>query len=70
MPAKCPKCELAIANIKGEKIKVEIGKSTWRGVSYVCPHCDSVLGVQADPIALKADIVDELKKAIQVWSSK
>jgi uncharacterized protein with PIN domain len=68
--SKCPKCELVIANVTAEPIKIEIGRTAWNGISYVCPHCSSVLSVGADPRALKADIVSELKREIQTWSGR
>ena len=60
---KCPKCEQHISSVKIEHVDVKegiIGPASWHGVSYLCPSCNSVLSVQIDPIALKADIVSEL----------
>ncbi|NJO34446.1 MAG: hypothetical protein HC869_16285 [Rhodospirillales bacterium] len=65
---KCPKCEKVVRTVNVERIDISagIGRATWVGVSYVCPTaaCRTVLGVEIDPIALKADIVKEVRKAI------
>lgn len=58
---KCPKCETTVSNVTVEEVTVDVVFApTWRGVSYVCPHCRTVLGVQIDPVALKTDIVEEI----------
>ena len=45
---------------QGVDLKQPFGQTSWNGVSYQCPHCHAVLGVQIDPIAVKTDIVNEL----------
>jgi len=59
---KCPKCETVISRVNFENIDVSggIGGPTWRGISYKCPSCKTVLGVQIDPIALNSDLIDDL----------
>jgi uncharacterized protein with PIN domain len=55
---KCPKCDKTIAHAKAEAIELRVSpKEIYKGVSYLCPACKAVLGVEIDPIALKADIV-------------
>ena len=58
---KCPKCGQIMPHIKTEGVSAQVlfGKQ-WHGVSYQCPHCSTVLSVEIDPIAVKADIVNEL----------
>ena len=59
---KCPKCEKVLTSVKIEKIDVALNlQSKWLGVSYVCPHCSTILSVGIDPIALKTDLVNELR---------
>ena len=41
------------------------GSEGWRCVSYCCPYCNTVLGVQIDPVALKADTINELVAALR-----
>lgn len=56
---KCPKCEKTVSSVTIEDIDVRAGfQSRWRGISYCCPSCHTVLGVQIDPVALKTDIID------------
>jgi len=60
---KCPKCEKVMPHISLETIDIHVGfKNEWKGVSYSCPLCRTVISVSIDPIALKADTVNEIKK--------
>ena len=66
---KCPKCEKVPTSVYIEDIDVKVRFSmgnSWRGISYLCPHCNTILGVAIDPIALKADTVKEVCKALGV----
>lgn len=63
----CPHCKEKIANVKVQDIDMKYDPMVqWRGYSYQCPSCKSVLGVQMNPITLdeglKNDILKELKK--------
>lgn len=58
---QCPKCESTITKVDHEHVDIGTAlKKQWHGISYICPSCRAVLGVQIDPIALKADIVSEI----------
>lgn len=59
--SNCPSCEKKIQSIEMETIKGIIGIQSYNLVSYNCPHCHVSLGVQMDPIALKTDIVNQIK---------
>jgi phage FluMu protein Com len=63
---KCPKCDqvMTFVNFQGVDAKEPFGNS-WNAVSYQCPHCRTVLSVEIDPIALKADLVNELFKKLR-----
>ena len=50
-------------NIEDVKIHADSGR-TWNGISYVCPLCNTVINVQIDPIAIKADTVNEILKGL------
>ncbi len=65
MNGKCPKCEkvLTYATFSTPDIK-ELGGSSWKGISINCPYCYTVLSMAIDPIALKADIINGVKKAL------
>ncbi len=70
MTGKCPHCDKTITTVVAEKMKIEIGQATWQGVSYYCPLCSSILSIQADPVAIKQDVISELTRVIELWSSK
>ena len=67
---KCPKCEHTLNNVRIEPVDLVTGPlagaKTYKGISYVCPMCSTVLSVGMDPIALKADtakaVVQQLRK--------
>jgi endogenous inhibitor of DNA gyrase (YacG/DUF329 family) len=65
MTSKCPKCEKLVTrlNLNGmdasEPFKMGNG---WKAITLTCPHCSSVLGAQIDPIAIRSDIVNAIKK--------
>lgn len=64
--AKCPYCHKVISTVNVETIGIETGLSVgYKGVTYSCPGCHAVLSVEMDPIALKADIVRDLLKALR-----
>ncbi|MGD1153990.1 MAG: hypothetical protein ABR911_14105 [Syntrophales bacterium] len=63
---KCPKCEKVVYNLKLEAIKINVSfHPRWLGVSYLCPLCNTVLGVSIDPIAIKTDIVNEVVEKLR-----
>jgi len=64
--AKCPKCEkiLQNANIETMNLKEGMNQRSWKGVSISCPWCKTILSVSFDPLALKADTVNEIKKLL------
>jgi uncharacterized protein with PIN domain len=63
---KCPHCKKTVSHAKIETITVEAGiYEAYEGVTYVCPHCHSVLGVGIDPLSLNADVVSRLLKALR-----
>jgi hypothetical protein len=57
---KCPKCEKIVHNviIDGVTAKEFLSTEGWKGITYLCPHCKTILGVQIDPIAIKTDTVN------------
>jgi hypothetical protein len=59
--SKCPKCEDTVMalTINGVGGSVFFGK-TWNCITLCCPNCDTVLGAQIDPIAIKSDTLTEL----------
>jgi hypothetical protein len=55
---KGPKCLKFVEKVIENR--VEASESRRRGVSYSCPRCFTVLGIEADPEGLKESIVAEL----------
>jgi hypothetical protein len=59
---KCPKCEKTITAVSVEDVSLNGGlRVTWKGFSYSCPSCHTVLGVQMNPLTLNSDLVAEMK---------
>lgn len=67
MNGKCPKCEklLPSATIGEIKLSAGPGHTSWKGVTYQCPSCQTILSVAIDPIAIKSDIVNDLLKKLR-----
>jgi len=63
MVGQCPVCEQPVMHIEGAEVKISVGQSSYRGLSYTCPECRSILSVGIDPASLTADIVAALKKS-------
>lgn len=58
MISKCPKCEQVVRHATVNEISLDVpGGSSWLGLAYVCPACQTILGVQMDPVALKTDTI-------------
>jgi uncharacterized protein with PIN domain len=64
---KCPSCDKAVQHVKAEHIEIRraTGHVGVHGVSYVCPHCSKVLGVEADPLAMLNDAVAKILRALK-----
>ncbi len=63
---KCPKCQGIIRNVKTEDISMDVGfQSVWKGFSYLCPQCSTVLSVEINPILLKEDMITGVVKALK-----
>jgi hypothetical protein len=52
----CPECKRTIDRALFEEVNVQQHPrgNAWVALSFLCPSCRAVLGVQIDPIALKA----------------
>ena len=53
---KCPHCQKTVTSANVEPLNLNAGAESYKGVSYLCPHCRAVLGIQMDPLALNADL--------------
>jgi hypothetical protein len=62
---KCPHCQKKIASAEVETIDINAGtQRSYKGVSYLCPHCRAVLSVSMDQLALNEDLKIRLLKAL------
>jgi len=62
---QCPHCKTKISRSVVETITIDGGDSSYKGVTYLCPHCRAVLTVSMDQIALNADLVNRLLKVFR-----
>lgn len=62
----CPKCESVVTHVNLVEITAGVlFGNQWRAVKYCCPHCNAILSVQIDPVALKTDIVDAVLSGLR-----
>lgn len=70
---KCPKCEKPIgSSVRMESVSAGAGFSVgYKAVAYGCPNvqCGAVFSVQIDPIALKNELLKELRQEIRTSAS-
>ncbi len=70
LTGKCPNpaCGKIPQNLVIETPKIHagftIGGTTYKGATILCPHCKIIISASIDPLALKADMVAEVKKAL------
>jgi hypothetical protein len=61
----CPKCNLLVSSVIIESVNGSSNSNQWNCISYSCPSCKTVLNVQIDPIALKADVIEGVIKKLR-----
>jgi uncharacterized protein with PIN domain len=61
---KCPKCESTIGHVKIESVELKIGRNAYKGITYLCPSCNSVLSASMDQLALTVDIANEVARRL------
>jgi hypothetical protein len=63
---KCPKCGEVVTRASVEDVDIvrSGGGAQFVGASIFCPHCNTILGLSVDPLALKRDIVREVVKKL------
>jgi len=64
VPGKCPRCAATVASLEVHPLTAKSGGSSFKSITFQCPSCHTILGCQADPNALKAEIVKELAAAL------
>lgn len=63
----CPKCGVGVSAVTVTPVEGRVPDPTQRLATLVftCPACGVVLGVTADPIAVKAETIAELLAALR-----
>ena len=61
----CPHCKKTLVSVEAEDIDIKGFQVRWEGLSYQCPSCKSVLGVQMNPLTLNQDLKTKLLKEIK-----
>jgi predicted nucleic acid-binding Zn-ribbon protein len=65
MTTKCPKCGEVVTGVSVKEVRgCALGGRVWQCVSLNCSRCETSLGVQIDPLAIKAALVDEIRAKI------
>ena len=65
MIGKCPNCQKIPLTVNGGGLDARFsGGGVFKAVTYNCPYCNTILGVQIDPIALRTDIVNFTTNAV------
>jgi hypothetical protein len=66
MAGKCPKCQNMVGSVRAEPINITNNAgNAFAGACYMCPHCQTILGVTVDPFAFKNEIAIELMKRMR-----
>ena len=71
---ECPKCGDIVRHAHFDEIDIAqspgVAGPTYRGYTVICPKCQTVLGAGFDPIAIKADTIRDILKALGVKKGK
>lgn len=65
MAGKCPACGGFVTVVNGHCLTINIDGGSFKGITYQCPMCQTVLGCQIDPIAVRTEIVDAVKEILK-----
>jgi hypothetical protein len=58
--SKRPKCASVITSATINDVDI----ANWRGISYCCPYCSTILSVSIDPVALKTDTIAAIAREL------
>ena len=67
MTGKCPNCKEPVSRVETGTVSANppVGAKEWRVISFICPHCETVLGVQ-----LHAEVIGEILNALNIKGLK
>ena len=61
----CPKCSKVLTALEVEDITLNVTYNPqWKGFSYCCPYCRTIVGVQLNPLALEVDLVEKIAERL------
>jgi hypothetical protein len=61
---KCQKCQQIVDHVKTNVPSIKDSNGSYKGVAYLCPFCDTILGFQMDPLVLQKNLQKELLAGI------
>jgi hypothetical protein len=64
----CPKCDKVLTYVTFKAMETReafTSRNAYHAVAHMCPHCQSVLSVEIDPISLKSELVKAVLKALE-----
>lgn len=62
---KCPKCDKLLSSVTGQPIDIKLGANGLKGLAYLCSFCQTILGVETDPLAIRTEIVAQVVDALR-----
>lgn len=63
---KCPHCGRLVSSVSVDDITLNVElEPQWKGFSYSCSSCQKVLSVQLNPLAVNADLLQEIKREVR-----
>ena len=65
MTTKCPKCEKDLAGVAVKRLKGLTEGEESNYVSLNCSRCGTSLGIQLDPMAIKAELMAEIRSDLR-----
>jgi hypothetical protein len=62
----CTKCEKPITSVQTENVSIDVGVTPkWKGFSFYCPNCKTVLSVCINPLLIRQDIENHVDKQLK-----
>ena len=50
---KCPRCEGLVSSPQRSTLEAPSGSKTYNAATFLCPHCQTVLGAGIAPVAVQ-----------------
>ena len=65
MYGKCPKCEQVVTAMDISTIDAQTGTKRFRAATFLCPHCQTILGASLDPGDVANDLGTRVLDGVQ-----